>query len=1116
MILIFTQYMTSQSPHCFIKTDDPFTLSSQPRISSFSQSIDYYDRIPWSGFGQLKLVDEECTELLLAPGEKSEALQIKDFDFDLPANAIITGVTARLYGSSQGQGIVQDLNIRLLDDASRSFGMNKANRAIKGYTFNQRASIYPYWEYGSEWDDWNAELTPSLINDPDFGISIEMFNNSNEPVQLLLDQVLLTVFYEAPIQLCSDDHYISLYAEPDNDVKSYHWEIPAGLNYDPVDNFPYLISILTENSDFGSYTICLDKELFSGETEKCCTAFDYINCNKGSIGNFIWHDLDADGLQDGNEPGLHDKRVYLYNESMQFLKETITQDGFYSFNDLDPGSYFVKVEVPGMQPTFSDKGSDNNDSDFFEYLDDMMSGLIHLSAGQDINNLDFGLASRASVAGKLWNDRNANGIFESEDAPLDNVLVRLYDSGGLVDAFITDQDGMYAFTDLNPGAYQIKFIPGGLYSSSINGDDNDLEQGLFDVDFELDDIGQRIINGGFFTPSSIEGKLWLDNDFDSDFTQGDFNVNNTEVILLDCNGNTISTVVSNSEGLFEFNELMPGHYSLCVNNQNPGIYIAKEIECKDCFELLDDTKLKEQDFIFNPDSYSLELLLYSDRNTDDLYSILSDDLLESVSVSLIKCSDNSVVDTKLSGPDGLVAFNGLLEGEYTLHIEEYVNYVGNQNLPSNSNNGIIELDCFTVSDDQSLQFGFIKLAEIGDFVWHDENNNGIQDGTEMGLESIEFILLDENKEELAITSSDKNGYYSFEGLVPGNYYVMVFELESLFDLSLLNSGSSEADSDFYVDGGKVITEAISVAYFDSRNDIDLGLKLSAAMMRYDISGNLWRDSNGDLIRQVEYGLDGLNVELIKCAGGAVAETQTDINGDFVFENLKQDNYFMRMELPEGYSILYDNYRTVKSNQTECLFLTDRNIEVKSAFMPLSSIEGWLWLDTEVNGQQDNDEQGLEDIRVVLLDDEDNLVAEISTDASGIYRFKDVLPGIYRFEVHGINGSHTPTLQAIGNDASDSELRLENGRYISEYFEVFDGATVTEVDMGINLKSAIIGGTVFIDDSRDGIRNGVEKGLGSINISLFEAGGTLLQNTLADADGIYRFYQGISWRLFHQF
>lgn len=79
-----------------------------------------------------------------------------------------------------------------------------------------------------------------------------------------------------------------------------------------------------------------------------------LNCSKsvianflsedatGTIGNFIWEDKDADGIQDIGEPGINGVVVKLYDSDDNFINTTTTAGGgFYSFTDLEPGSYYL-------------------------------------------------------------------------------------------------------------------------------------------------------------------------------------------------------------------------------------------------------------------------------------------------------------------------------------------------------------------------------------------------------------------------------------------------------------------------------------------------------------------------------------------------------------------------------------------------------------------------------------------------------------------------------------------------------------------------------------------------------------------------------------------------------
>lgn len=87
-----------------------------------------------------------------------------------------------------------------------------------------------------------------------------------------------------------------------------------------------------------------------------------------NLGNFIWHDLDGDGIQDAGEPGVAGITVQLWNSAKtQLLANTATNaNGNYTVIAPIPGDYRVRV-VPfaGSTITSRNQGADDTkDSDF--------------------------------------------------------------------------------------------------------------------------------------------------------------------------------------------------------------------------------------------------------------------------------------------------------------------------------------------------------------------------------------------------------------------------------------------------------------------------------------------------------------------------------------------------------------------------------------------------------------------------------------------------------------------------------------------------------------------------------------------------------------------------------
>ena len=67
----------------------------------------------------------------------------------------------------------------------------------------------------------------------------------------------------------------------------------------------------------------------------------------GEIGNFVWEDLNADGIQDRSEPGYANARVELLDCNGSKLATTFTNSGgAYSFGQLDAGMFKIRFVLP--------------------------------------------------------------------------------------------------------------------------------------------------------------------------------------------------------------------------------------------------------------------------------------------------------------------------------------------------------------------------------------------------------------------------------------------------------------------------------------------------------------------------------------------------------------------------------------------------------------------------------------------------------------------------------------------------------------------------------------------------------------------------------------------------
>jgi hypothetical protein len=89
----------------------------------------------------------------------------------------------------------------------------------------------------------------------------------------------------------------------------------------------------------------------------------------GEIGDFVWNDLNMNGIQDANEPGIDNVTVTLKDSADTTLATTTTSfngtiHGFYHFTGLCAGTYKVEVTNPtGFGPTIENAAGSTTAND---------------------------------------------------------------------------------------------------------------------------------------------------------------------------------------------------------------------------------------------------------------------------------------------------------------------------------------------------------------------------------------------------------------------------------------------------------------------------------------------------------------------------------------------------------------------------------------------------------------------------------------------------------------------------------------------------------------------------------------------------------------------------------
>ncbi len=203
-------------------------------------------------------------------------------------------------------------------------------------------------------------------------------------------------------------------------------------------------------------------------------------------------------------------------------------------------------------------------------------------------------------------------------------------------------------------------------------------------------------------------------------------------------------------------------------------------------------------------------------------------------------------------------------------------------------------------EDYLVQAGGTTLASIGDVVWNDVNQDGIQDAGEQGISGV-TVSLDAGADGSidATTTTDASGNYSFTGLTPGSYKV-VFSQPTGFDSvsPFQQGGDSTVDSDADPNNG-LMSDVITLSAGETNDTIDAGF---FSTITSEIGNFVWNDLNQDGIRDAgEPGISGATVSLDVNADGTInATTTTDANGFYSFTGLTAGSYKVVFSQPTGF------------------------------------------------------------------------------------------------------------------------------------------------------------------------------------------------------------------------
>ncbi|WP_413175367.1 SdrD B-like domain-containing protein [Anabaena azotica] len=851
-----------------------------------------------------------------------------------------------------------------------------------------------------------------------------------------------------------------------------------------------------------------------------------------SIGDRVWEDKNANGIQEAGEAGINNVTVNLLDSNGNIIKTTTTVNGVYNFTDLTPGTYSVGFVAPNGY-TFSGQdlgGNDATDSDANPTTGKTQT--ITVTSGEYNDTLDAGLVPLASLGNFVFEDKNANGIQEAGEAGIANATVNLLDAAGnFITSTTTDSNGLYSFSNLTPGNYKVQFVQPTNFNgvSPVDAGSNDavdsdagvnLTTGIINLSpGENDDT----VDGGFYKTASLGDYVFVDANNNGIQDDSEAGLGGVTVELINpANGSVITSITTDAYGGYNFSGLTPGDYQVrftapsgySFSTANQGGDDTKDSDANITTGLTQTVTLTSGEFNSTLDAGLVPLanlgnFVFEDKNANGIQDA-GETGIANATVNLLDAAGNFITSTTTNG-NGLYSFTNLRPGDYKVQFVQPTGFNGvsaaNQGSDDSLDSDGLISDVVNLSpgeNNTTVDSGFYKTASLGDFVFNDANNNGIQDTGEAGIDGVEVQLINPtNDSVIATTTTTNNGSYQFSGLIPGDYQVK-FIAKAGYTFTKADQGANDAkDSDATPSTG--LTQTVTLTSGEFNGTLDAGLVALASLGNF-----VFEDKNANGIQdEGEAGIANATVKLLNASGTVIKTTTTDADGLYSFTNLQSGDYKVQFVQPTGFNgVSPANVGGDDSVDSDGLVSDIVNLSpgendttVDSGFYKTASLGDFVFVDANNNGIQDAGEAGLGGVTVELINPaDDSVITSTITDANGGYSFSGLTPGDYQVKFTAPTGYSFSTANQGGDDATDSDA---DNTGLTQTVTLTSGEFNGTLDAGL-VALASLGNFVFEDKNANGIQDAGETGIVNATVNLLDAAGNFITSTTTNGNGLYSF------------
>jgi len=694
------------------------------------------------------------------------------------------------------------------------------------------------------------------------------------------------------------------------------------------------------------------------------------------------------------------------------------EDGRFVLPRLRAGIFKVKALLPvGMAYTAVTEDPAGNQFAARPGRREQTVTDIRITDGANVSFV-VGAVEHGSISGNVYFDDNFTAIREDGEKAANGFAVQLLDASGKKVASVeTNKSGAYTFDSLIPGDYTISVTARAGYAFTKKGEGNVIinrgagEGASAPITLHLGEhiTGQDI---GMILPGRISGTVFADENDNGVMDAGEDGLAGTLVRLMGEEGEYFSAFIG-EDGQFLFDAVMPGRYYLRYELPEKSIFARVKPQGNTISG--DETIGTGIWFDFTTGSEMTAPLCggmklgeitgvaFADENGNAAMDA-QEAFLPGVVLTLTPVRDDVAAIQVVTREDGAFALTGLRPGQWTLEVQYPDGYVSSRmssvTLPLKHGVSLqtanMTIDMGQCWLDQPL--GGSIPASLKGQVWLDENNNGVMEDGEQTPAGETITIIDQtNGSVFAVLTTDEEGVFATEGLVPGSFDV-VYELDSR------HIAPKSGDTTFTEGEGCMEVRSISVTQGDEVQGLTLGLVRLSSM-----DGKAWVDDGTQVTA-----LPNVAVTLTDMDGNTLQETVTDETGAYAFNGLLPGMYAVKARMPKGIVVVEQTDVRLTQDGNESILTTvsgdegaSDGFQVVMAYdltglniggVSPAVVGDLCWLDENNNGLQDMGEGGIPGVEITLLRDGVAVQSTVS-DQYGFYRFENVYPAEYTLLVH---------------------------------------------------------------------------------------------------------------------